>query len=194
MKATQSTSKLGAKNKKQSKSAKIIQLNIFQQPQQKTNSKLVNAIWGAVSFSLWPYKTFDSSEVDYFKALIGEHFLNGRDAKKNFKEIIERVCLAKRYVARKRGRYISKPQDYLNVHYPLGLAGTASWLQQVNVVRKDVPEYNKGISTLAKALLAFIDSPAITTYHKGRKQLLDQNQFDLLQVFNNTIIHLEYNS
>ena len=47
-------------NKKQSKSAKIIQLNIFQQPQQKTNSKLVNAIWGAVSFSLWPYKTFDS--------------------------------------------------------------------------------------------------------------------------------------
>lgn len=193
MKATQSTSKLGAKNKKQSKSAKIIQLNIFQQPQQKTNSKLVNAIWGAVSFSLWPYKTFDSSEVDYFKALIGEHFLNGRDAKKNFKEIIERVCLAKRYVARKRGRYISKPQDYLNVHYPLGLAGTAAWLQQVNVVRKDVPEYNKGISTLAKALLAFIDSPAITTYHKGRKQLLDQNQFDLLQVFNNTIIHLEYN-
>jgi len=194
MKATQSTSKLGAKNKKQSKSAKIIQLNIFQQPQQKTNSKLVNAIWGAVSFSLWPYKTFDSSEVDYFKALIGEHFLNGRDAKNNFKEIIERVCLAKRYVARKRGRYISKPQDYLNVHYPLGLAGTAAWLQQVNVVRKDVPEYNKGISTLAKALLAFIDSPAITTYHKGRKHLLDQNQFDLLQVFNNTIIHLEYNS
>lgn len=192
MKATQTKTKRAGKSKKQS--AKIIQLNIFQQPQQKETSKLVNAVWGAVSSSLWPYKTFENSEVDYFKELIGEHFLNGRDAKKNFKEIIERVCLAKRYLARKRGRYISKPQDYLNVHYPLGLAGTAAWLQQVNTVRKDVPEYNKGISTLAKVLLAFIDNPTIPTYRKGRKQLANQNQFDLLQVLNNTIIHLEYNA
>lgn len=191
MKATTSTAKRAGKIKKQS--AKIIQLNIFQQPHQKETAKLINAIWGAMSSSLWPYKTFDTSEVDYFKELIGAHFLNGRDAKKNFKEIIERVCLAKRYLARKRGRYISKPQDYLNVHYPLGLAGTAAWLQQVNVVRKDVPEYNKGISTLAKALLAFIDNPTIPSYHKSRRQLLDQNQFDLLQIFHNTIIHLEYN-
>ena len=192
MKATRSTAKRTVKSK--TKSAKVIQLNIFQQPQQKAISTLVNAIWGAVSTSLWPYKTFDNSEVTYFKELIAEHFLNGREAKRNFKEIIERVCLAKRYLARKRGRYISKPQDYLNVHYPLGLAGTAAWLQQVNVVRKDVPEYNKGISTLAKALIAFLDNPTILVYHKGRRQLLEQKQFDLLQIFNNTIIHLEYNS
>ena len=193
MKATKNAAQQGAKGKRK-QSAKVIQLNIFQQPHQKQTSKLINAIWGAVSASLWPYKNFDKSEIDYFKELIGEHFLNGRDAKKNFKEIIERVCLAKRYLARKRGRYISKPQDYLNVHYPLGLAGTAAWLQQVNVVRKDVPEYNKGISTLAKALISFIDNPTINTFHRGRKQLADQNQFDLIQIYNNTIIHLEYNS
>lgn len=192
MKATTSTAKRAGKSKSQG--AKIIQLNVFQQPHQKETAKLINAIWGAISSSLWPYKTFDNTEIEYFKELIGEHFLNGRDAKKNFREIIERVCLAKRYLARKRGRYISKPQDYLNVHYPLGLAGTAGWLQQVNAVRKDVPEYNRGILTLAKALTNFIDNPTITAYHKARKQLLDQRQFDLLQVFNNTIIHLEYNS
>lgn len=192
MKATTATTKHTGKSK--SKGAKIIQLNVFQQPHQKETAKLINAIWGAISSSLWPYKTFDNSEIEYFKELIGEHFLNGRDAKKNFKEIIERVCLAKRYLARKRGRYISKPHDYLNVHYPMGLTGTAGWLQQVNAVRKDVPEYNRGILTLAKALTNFIDNPTITAYHKGRKQLLEQRQFDLLQVFNNTIIHLEYNS
>lgn len=193
MKAKMKAVKITAKTKKTSSTAKVIQLNIFQQPHQRETAKLINALWGAISTSLWPYKTFDNSQVVHFKELIGEHFLNGRDAKRNFKEIIERVCLAKRYLARKRGRYISKPQDYLNVHYPLGLTGTASWLQQVNDVRKDVPEYNKGISTLAKTLIAFIDNPTIPSYHKARKQLLNQNQFDLMQILNNTIIHLEYN-
>lgn len=193
MKATQSTSTRGAKNKKQNKGAKIIQLNIFQQPQQKETTKFINAVWGVVSSCLWFNKTFSEKETAHYKELIGEHFFNGKDGKRNFKELIERICLAKRYVARKRGRYISKPQDYLNIHYPLGLTGTAAWLQQVNVVRKDVPDYNKGITTLAKALLAFIDNPTIPNYHKGRRMLTEQNQFDLLQVFNNTIIHLEYN-
>lgn len=190
MKATQTTVKRSDKNKKQG--AKIIQLNIFQQPYQKETGKLINALWGAVSSSLWFNKTFSKKETDQYKELICEHFLNGKDSKRNFKEIIERICLAKRYVARKRGRYISKPQDYLNIHYPLGLTGTAGWLQQVNLVRKEVPEYNKGITTLAKALLSFIENPTVATFQRGLKQLAKQNQFDLIQVYNNTIIHLQY--
>lgn len=190
MKATKTTAKRTGKNKKQS--AKIIQLNLFQQPQQKETSKLINAVWGVVSSSLWFNKTFSEKETEQYKDLIGEHFFNGKEGKRNFKELIERICLAKRYVARKRGRYISKPQDYLNIHYPLGLTGTAGWLQQVNEVRKDVPEYNKGITTLAKVLLSFIENPSAVAFHRGRKQLAEQNQFDLIQVYNNTIIHLQY--
>ncbi len=190
MKATTSTAKFAGKNKK--KAAKIIQLTLFQQPHQKQVTKLITAVWATVSSSLWFNKTFTAKETEQYKELIGEHFLNGKDTKRNFKELIERICLAKRYVARKRGRYISKPQDYLNIHYPLGLSGTAAWLQQVNVVRKDVPEYNKGITTLAKALLCFIESPDMATFQRGRRQLAEQNQFDLIQIYNNTIIHLQY--
>ncbi len=190
MKATKTTVKRAGKSKKQS--AKIIQLNIFQQPQQKETTKLINAVWGAVSSSLWFNKTFSEKETEQYKELIAEHFFNGKESKRNFKELIERICLAKRYVARKRGRYISKPQDYLNIHYPLGLTGTAGWLQQVNEVRKDVPEYNKGITTLAKVLLSFIENPNAVAFHRGRKLLAEQNQFDLIQVYNNTIIHLQY--
>jgi hypothetical protein len=175
------------------KEAKIIRLK-FQQPHQRETNKLINGLWGAASSSLWFNKTFSEKEIEHYKELLGEHFLNGKDHKKNFRELIERISLAKRYVARKHGRYISKPQDYLNIHYPLGLAGTASWLEQVQQVRKNVPEYNKGISTLAKSLLAFIENPTATNFHKGRKQLTEQNQFDLLQVYNNTILHLQYNN
>lgn len=194
MKANLSATKTKIQRSKKQSQAKVIQLNAFQQPHQKETTKLINGLWGAASSSLWFNKTFSEKECEEYKELIGDYFYNGKDAKRNFKELIERICLAKRYVSRKRGRYISKPQDYLNIHYPLGLSGTAAWLQQVNVVRKDVPEYNKGINTLAKALLSFIDNPTISTFHRGRKQLAEQNQFDLIQIYNNTIIHLEYNS
>lgn len=173
-------------------SAKIIQLNVFQQPQQRKTNALINAVWAAAQASLWFGKSFSVKEEEQLKELIAEHFFNGVDSRKTFKELIERLSLAKRYVARKRGRYISKPQDYLNIHYPLGLAGTATWLEQVKLVRKEVPEYNKGITTLAKAILAFIENPSSTEFYKGKKQLIEQNQFDLLQVYNNVILKIQY--
>lgn len=181
-----------SKTKQRKQGAKIIQLNVFQQPQQRKTNELIHAMWATAQASLWFGKSFSEKEEEQFKNLIAEHFFNGTDSRKNFKELIERVALAKRYVARKRGRYISKPQDYLNIHYPLGLTGTASWLDQVKAIRKNVPDYNRGITTLAKVLLAFIESPSAVEYYKGKKQLIDQNQFDLLQVYNNAVLKIQY--
>lgn len=179
--------------KKKRSSAKIIQLNVFKQPHQNKTEHLVNTLWGAANTAFWFSGSFTEKEVNGFKTLIGEHFYNGKSTEQNFKELIERICLAKRYVARRQGRYVAKPQDYLNIHYPLGLTGTATWLQQVNAIRKNVPDYNKGISLLAKALLAYTENPSAATYQRWRKQLIDEKQFDLLQLFNHTIIHLQYN-
>lgn len=190
MKASSRSKSKTTPSKKQG--AKIIQLNAFQQPQQRKTNELINGVWAAAQASLWFGKCFSEKEEEQFKDLIAEHFFNGLDSRKNFKELIECLSLAKRYVARKRGRYISKPQDYLNIHYPLGLAGTASWLDQVKAIRTDVPDYNRGITTLAKALLAFIENPSTAEFYKGKKQLTEQHQFDLLQVYNNTILKLQY--
>jgi len=60
-------------------------------------------------------------------------------------------------------------------------------------VRKDVPEYNKGITMLAKALLSFSENNTEAIFHRSRKQLMEQNQFDLLQIFMNSVTHLQYN-
>jgi hypothetical protein len=189
MKTTQRTS---AKKQNKKQSAKIIQLNAFRQPYQADTDKLINGLWNVAQAGLWPNKSFSEKEKAVLKELIADHFYNGKNNKRNFKELLERICLAKRYVARKRGRYISKPQDWLNIHYPLGLAGTGAWLEKVNEVRADVPDYNKGIQTFAKAVLSFIESPGENTFHKYRKQLMEQKQFDLLQVFYTSIINLQY--
>jgi len=167
-------------------------LRVIKGGKSNPNNNTVENTWIFIHAALWCNNEFSEHETEIFKSLIAEHFYNSKNSKRNFTELIERICLAKRYVARKRGRYISKPQDYLNIHYPLGLAGTQGWLEQVNIIRKDVPDYNKGITTFAKSLLVFIENPSAANFHKGRKNLIEQNQFDLLQIYNNVIINLQY--
>jgi len=183
--------KSNAKTKNSSK-GKVIQLNVFQQPNQTETKHLINGLWNVAQGALWINRNFTPKEKENLKELIADHFYNAKNNKRNFKELVERICLAKRYVARKRGRYISKPQDWLNIHYPLGLTGTSAWLNKVNEVRADVPEYNQGINTLAKGILKFIESPTAPTFYRYRRLLMEQKQFDLLQIFNNTIINLQY--
>lgn len=185
-------SKRKAVIKTKASNKKTIQLNIFRQPNQIETEKLINGLWSVVKSSLWVNRIFTMKESEELKELIADHFFNGKNNKRNFKDLVERICLAKRYLARKRGRYISKPQDWLNVHYPKGLAGTASWLEQVNTVRKDVPEYNKGITTLANGIIKYMESPNIIVFNRYKAMLVEQKQFDLLQIFYNTIINLQY--
>ena len=104
------------------------------------------------------------------------------------------MCLAKRYVNRKRGRYLSKPIDWLNLNYHKGLAGTEGWYQEVCLQRISVPEYNKGITLLAKAITKYLQEPTIKTIVSYRKKLIAQKQFDLLQIFNNSIINFQINN
>lgn len=181
MKTTKNKSARRANNKK-----------VFRHANHISTNTLINGLWNVAQAGLWPNQNFSEKEKAALKELIADHFNNNKSNKRNFKELMERICLAKRYVSRKRGRYISKPQDWLNIHYPLGLAGTSAWLERVNEVRSDVPEYNKGIQTFAKAVLCFLESPGENTFHKFRKQLIEQRQFDLLQVFYTSIINHQY--
>ena len=183
------TQRKSTKTKGKRKSAKIIQLNVFNQAPETSTANLINGVWNVARAALWPNQNFSEKEKFTLKRLIADHFKGELSHKRTFKELLERICLAKRYVSRKRGRYISKPQDWLNIYYPLGLSGTDAWLERVYEIRSDVPEYNQGIHTFAKAILAYMEKPTENTFHKYRVELMEQKQFDLLQVFYATIIN-----
>ena len=161
----------------------------------KSNPKnnTVENTWIFIHAALWCNNEFTNKEETQFQNLIAEHYNNFKNPTKVFEEIIERVCLAKRYVNRKRGRYLSKPVDWLNIHYPKGLAGTEGWYQEVCLQRLTVPDYNKGITLLAKAITKYLQEPTIATIINYRKKLIAQKQFDLLQIFNNSIINFQIN-
>lgn len=162
----------------------------------KTNpqNNIANNTWVFIHAALWNNNEFSSKEQTQFENLIAEHFNTIKNPTKVFEEIIERVCLAKRYVNRKRGRYLSKPIDWLNINYHKGLAGTQGWYQEVCLQRISVPEYNKGITLLAKSVTKYLQEPTIKTIVSCRKKLIAEKQFDLLQIFNNSIINFQINN
>ena len=162
----------------------------------KSNPKnnTVENTWIFIHAALWNNNEFSYKEQTQFENLIAEHYNNFKKPTKVFEEIIERVCLAKRYVNRKRGRYLSKPIDWLNISYHKGLTGTEGWYKEVCIQRVTVPEYNHGITLLAKAITKYLQEPTIKTIVTYRKKLIAQKQFDLLQIFNNSIINFQLNN
>lgn len=157
-------------------------------------NSMVDNTWIFIHAALWCNNEFSAKEQTQFQNLIAEHYNTHKNPTKVFEEIIERVCLAKRYVNRKRGRYLSKPIDWLNLNYHKGLSGTEGWYQEVCLQRLTVPEYNKGITLLAKAITKYLQEPTIKTIVTYRKKLIGEKQFDLLQIFNNSIINFQINN
>ena len=94
---------------------------------------------------------FTPNETKSFKSLLEVYFKDKGFFFYFFVEFCERILLAKRYVARRSGRYVAKPIDYLNIHFKFGIAGTEDWYKQLEQQRKLVPQYTKALRGLPKA-------------------------------------------
>ena len=157
-------------------------------------NSVIDNTWMFIHAALWDHEEFSDKEIEQFKKLISEHYHVSKNSQNVFEELIERVCLAKRFVNRRHGRYVAKPIDWLNIHYYAGLAGTQGWYNEVCLQRITVPEYNKGLTILAKGILKYLQEPSAKTILSYRKKLIAEKQFDLLQIFNNTIVQHQINN
>ncbi len=157
-------------------------------------NSVIDNTWIFIHAALWDQEEFSNKEIEQFKQLIAEHYHFSENSQSVFEELIERVCLAKRFIKRRQGRYVAKPIDWLNIHYYAGLAGTQGWYNEVCLQRITVPDYNKGLTLLAKAILKYLQEPTAKTILSYRKKLIAEKQFDLLQIFNNTIVQFQINN
>jgi hypothetical protein len=160
--------------------------------QKLTVEKYITTAWLFAQAALWVNRSFSKKEIEQFKELIEEYFNEKGFSQKALTEFLEKVCLVKRYLARGKGRYVSKPIDWLNINYKNGITGTQRWYNEVQVQRKLVPQYNKGIRLLAKAVAKYIDIPTGEVYSIFRNKLIEERQFDLVQVLNSTVVGMNY--
>ncbi|MGQ0829357.1 MAG: hypothetical protein ACT4ON_13295 [Bacteroidota bacterium] len=154
--------------------------------------KYITTAWLFAQAALWVNRSFSKKEISQFKELIEEYFNEKGVSQKALTEFLEKVCLVKRYLARGKGRYVSKPIDWLNINYKNGITGTQRWYNEVQEQRKLVPEYNKGIRLLSKAVVKYMDIPTQEVYAVFRSKLIEERQFDLVQVLNSTVVGINY--
>jgi hypothetical protein len=172
--------------------AKIMELNASGKTPLTSKERFVRASWITAHSIFWNGQIFCKTEKDEFKQLIAQHFDERSTSKENFRDLVQRFCLAKRYVTRNERRYIGRPANWLNIHYPNGLVGTEQWLLDVKQQRETVPHYNEGIATLARGLQLYVNTPCALIFRHYRRLLIEQKQFDLLQIFYNTVLNLQY--
>ncbi len=168
---------------------RVIKGGLFEPSKTET---LITDFWSFCRAALWYSENFTEAETDEFKKLIAEYFIHCKNPDDKFKELVERVCLVKRYLSRRNTRYVSKPMDWLNIRYKNGLATTRSWYLSVQKQRATVPHYNEGISLLAEAILKYSESRNILEMFYYRRELIKQKQIDLLQIYMNAIMHIQY--
>lgn len=167
-------------------------LRVVKGSSQNKTETLVSNAWNFTQAALWNKESFTQTEIKEFKKLIAQHFETAQDKEKFFIEFCERVCLAKRYVSRQQGRYIAQPINWLNINYRFGIIGTQRWYNEISEQRKTVPHYNRGINLLARAVYKYAETRSEQVFHAARKKFIGEKQFDLLQIFYNTLININF--
>lgn len=152
----------------------------------------VDQYWTFCHAALWRNEQFSPDEVLHFKQLIKAHFKGRKDKDHTFCELVERAILARRYVNRRRSRYMTAPGEWLEITNTKGLSGTQAWLDRINQERHEKPNYNAGIFILAKAILAFCNRKNTLSVVHYRHELLSYKEHELLSVFLHAIAHIGY--
>lgn len=176
-------------NKQKSSHLKVIKGGLH--PSSK-KQKLINNYWTFCHSLFWSTEIFSEQQEAEFKKLIAEHFSDSKDAAKTFHQLVERAILVKRYIRRRKGRYVAKPIDWLNINFRFGLTATKAWLKEVNDQRKTVPHYNEGVAKLAEAIVRYSETRNVMDVAKYREVLIGLNQIDLLFFYTNAVVHFQF--
>lgn len=156
--------------------------------------KLVNDLWLICHSTFWSDETFSEKEVARFKTLISAHLDGYKNAEEKFTELIERIIMAKDYISRRPWRYIAKPNEWLNINYRYGLAGTAAWYKRLTQERSASPSHKKELQLVAEALLDYSmnqDTDAVRAY---TQILCEYGQYDLLRLYVNAILKITHSN
>jgi hypothetical protein len=141
---------------------------------------------------LWSTRDFSENQQNVYKRLIAEHFLSGVDADETFKNLIEKVILAKRYVLEKPYRFIAEPSDWFNIKYYNGLAGTAKWHDALQEQRNSTPQFGESLKIFSEAILNYADERNLLDIIFYRQIFITQKDWDLLQWYMNAVMHYQF--
>lgn len=140
----------------------------------------------------WLEKTFSEEEQLRLKLLIAEHFHGSTDVDRTFKELIARTCLTKQWVDEKPYRTILEPAEWFDVNSAEGLDSAEGLYNKILTQRTTIPSYQYGITIITEAILKYFEKKNVLDIYSYRKQFIKLHRMDLLQIYFNAIIHIQF--
>lgn len=156
--------------------------------------KLINDLWLVCHSTFWADEAFSEKEVAYFKTLLSAHFKDCRNTEDRFKDLIECIVMAKQYVAHRPWRYVAKPNEWLDINYRYGLAGTRSWYKRLRLARSIDPSYKKELSMVAEALLAYSSMQDHGLVQEYMDVFCKNGHYSLLRFYINAVLVINTSS
>jgi len=141
---------------------------------------------------LWSTRDFKENEQNNCKRLIAEHFKGSSNLDETFKDLVEKVVLAKRYVLEKPYRFIAEPQDWLNIKFYNGLTGASKWHEALQEQRKLTPDFGESLTVFSEAILNYSEQRNILDIVFYRHIFISLKAWDLLQWYMNAIMHYQF--
>ena len=141
---------------------------------------------------LWSTRDFTEEQQNTYKRLIAEHFLQSGNADETFKNLVEKVVLAKRYVLEKPYRFIAEPSDWLNIRFFNGLSGAAKWHDALQEQRTHNPAFGESLSVFADAILNYAEERNVLDIVFYRQFFISIKAWDLLQWYMNAVMHYQF--
>jgi hypothetical protein len=154
--------------------------------------KRTEDFWIFCHAMFWHTQDFHEGEINKFKQQIADYFKNSRDIDQTFTELIERACLAKRHAEEKDSRYIPQPEDWFNINHPSSLATTNKWYAALQKQRLHSPDFSKGLSFFAEAVISYADTRNMLDIVFYRHVFISLTHYDLLQWYMNVVMHYQF--
>lgn len=170
--------------------SKIIPIN--NSPTIPLDHPYVHACWVLSYNAFWCYDRLHAAEVLYAKNAIW-NILSKPSVDQNFIKIIERLLLSYKTVRNDNSRWIDLPSLWFNPEFPDGISSYDDFYKSVREKRKVVKGYYKGIKVFASHLLRYMVCPSDKILKSCSTKLLSLREYDLIQLWNNTIVQLLIN-
>ncbi len=154
---------------------------------------LIDAAWHFAYSALWHHEIISPKEITNCKEFIRHFFQLQVNSKKALIIFCERVLLAKEYFVRYPGQ-LSPPSIWLHHQNDEGFTTTLTWYQQMLVRRQQVPDFRNDLQIVTHYYLQYAVKPSAKWVKDCRNQLMRLKANDLLQIFYNSIIHIQYSN
>jgi hypothetical protein len=160
---------------------------------QTVNEKeIITTAWLIAYTALWNTTEFSQQEVNNASQFIYNFINKAPNPKKAFEAFVQRVLIARNYVANHQGKYIPIPSIWFSIQNTNGFAGTQKWLQDINQTRQAIPLYKIELLAFAQAVQEYAKTNTAADFHYWRSYFIQQNKQGLLNLFLSTIANLQH--